>query len=367
MKVRTEKPFAPRWASPPSHTIRTALHERGISVETFVARLGMDKARAASILDSTQPLTLESARALSQVLGGSVAFWMTRDGEYWDDLARLEADQWAQELPISQMASFGWLTQPRDWRERIAVALRFFQVPDLDTWKKTHLTLLEHARFRRSARTASNPGAVAAWLQRAAIEASTGSYGRWDPLAFRNCLPEIRPLTRQKDPRKFIPALQALCAESGVALVVLRPPQGCPVSGAARLLTDQLALIALTARHLADDHFWFTLLHEVAHLLLHDPSAVFVDELAPGDVGSAIDEEREANDFAGEFLLPSEIRSSLSRRPDMRAVAAVARRAGVSPGIVVGQLQNAGVLSFTSSLNHLKRRYRWQGTTLEMA
>jgi hypothetical protein len=50
----------------------------------------------------------------------------------------------------------------------------------------------------------------------------------------------------------------------------------------------------------------------------------------------------------------------------MREIIKLAHQVGVAPGIIVGQLQFQGRLSFGSGMNHLKRRYRWAGTSLEM-
>ncbi|MFX9089566.1 ImmA/IrrE family metallo-endopeptidase, partial [Acinetobacter baumannii] len=42
------------------------------------------------------------------------------------------------------------------------------------------------------------------------------------------------------------------------------------------MLTPEKAMVLLSFRHLSDDHFWFTLFHEFAHLLLHN-NQTFID------------------------------------------------------------------------------------------
>jgi plasmid maintenance system antidote protein VapI len=94
--------FAPRWASPPGKTIRDALVERGLSLEVFAESIGVPDPRLQGLLSGSETISIELARRISTSIGGSVEFWMARDGQYRDDLARVEADRWAQSLPISK-------------------------------------------------------------------------------------------------------------------------------------------------------------------------------------------------------------------------------------------------------------------------
>jgi Zn-dependent peptidase ImmA (M78 family) len=111
----------------------------------------------------------------------------------------------------------------------------------------------------------------------------------------------------------------------------------------------------LSFRYLSDDQFWFSFFHEAGHLLLHADRGVFIDGL---EVGSS-DEEREANEFAGKVLVPEDVQHELLQlQLDHRAIIRFASRIGVSPGIVVGQLQHRRRIT-PRQLNALKRRYRW--------
>lgn len=360
--------FAPRWASPPGETIRDALVERGLSLEVFAASIGVPDPRLQGLLSGSETISIELARRISTSIGGSVEFWLTRDGHYRDDLARVEADRWARSLPISQMADFGWIDRPTGWRAQINSCLSFFDVRNVPEWKSTYGAMLDHARFRVSEKTQLNENATGAWLREAEREAARLSCAAWDPVEFERSLPGLRSLTRVSDPKRFVPSLVESCASVGVALVVLRAPAGCPVSGAARYLPSGTPHIALSARYLSDDHFWFTFFHEAGHLLANNVEAVYVDEIDRHPGTPLSDEERGADAYAMDLLLPTSLRDRLPRRtPTAKQLHQLASEAGVSSGIVVGQLQHAGVVGFNSRLNRLKRRYKWAGTTLEKA
>jgi hypothetical protein len=71
------------------------------------------------------------------------------------------------------------------------------------------------------------------------------------------------------------------------------------------------------------------------------------------------EKEKEANAFSETVLVPPERHEELaSLRPRAREVMRFAVSIGVSPGIVVGQMQHRRMIG-PQQLNFLKRRYGW--------
>jgi plasmid maintenance system antidote protein VapI len=344
------------------------MRERDISTSDLARAMAVTSDELDAILAARQPISIAVARRLSTAIGGTVGFWIARDGQYREDLARVVADEWAETLPIKDMASYGWIDRPTDWSGRIDIALSFFDVPDVDTWSEQYLQPLRTARLRVSARRPPKYGSMAAWLRQAEKQALALECKSWNPSRFAQVLSEARALTRLKNPATFGPKLQQVCATAGVAVVMVRPPEGCTVSGAARFLADNRGLIALTARHQTDDHLWFTFFHEAAHLLLDGAGATYVDEMPEATTTEdLVDQERAADDLAARYLLSQEGLVRLETvRLDVRGIMKLANELNVAPGIIVGQLQYRRRLGFGSGLSHLKRRYRWVGATLEM-
>jgi hypothetical protein len=267
------------------------------------------------------------------------------------------------------MAAFGWIgPDSSDWLEQIDACLEFFDVANPDIWNDKHTALTAQALFRTSRSIDRDEYAIAAWLRQCELELSEIPCRDWDVDAFAALLPQLLPLTRVRDPREFLPELQRQCAEVGVAIGVVRAPRGCPVSGAARPLESGRPSIALSGRHLSDDHLWFTFFHEAAHVLLHGSQSVFIDEIEPGPDSPQSAPEIEADNYAGELLVPEAYKGRIAqayRQPFK--LKDIAEEIGVSPGILVGQLQHHGILGYATRLNKLKRRYRWDGSSLEMA
>jgi plasmid maintenance system antidote protein VapI len=356
--MNSEQEFLPDWVSPPGETIVDILKERELSELEFARRMYRPIGEVKELISGRVAITLGVARQLEEVLGASVEFWMARDYQYRADSQRIKAQQeeWVSKLPIADMFKFGWLPPKEEVADRVAACLDFFNVASISAWQAKYGTPAQGVAFRTSRTFSPQQGAVAAWLRRGEIEADEIDCNTWNAEGFRNCLSEVRTLSREKDPARFLPVLQGLGAQNGVAIAIVRGPTGCRASGAAWFSSPTKAVLLLSFRHLMDDHFWFTFFHEAGHLLLHGADNRFVDGVDESQSAA----EYEANQFAADLLIPAEYRPELARLPlEPRSIIGFARRIGISPGIVVGQLQNSGRLRH-SQMNGLKRRFTWE-------
>src|SRR5262245_2729736 len=124
--------FCPDWASAPGDTIADILRERDLSDVEFAQRIGHTLKDARELLQGRATITIAIARRLVQVLGASVEFWVSRDFQYRQDIARLQAaheKQWLAELPVGDMIKFGWLTPVPHPSDEVTACLHFFNVP----------------------------------------------------------------------------------------------------------------------------------------------------------------------------------------------------------------------------------------------
>lgn len=349
--------FQPNWASSPGDTILDILRERNLTEEEFASRIDYKIEDVKDLIQGRIAITLGTARQLEQVLGASVEFWMTRDYQYRQDIERFNVteEQWVNEFPIEDMIRYEWLNSFSNLREKIIAFYKFFDVSSVREWNQLYSGVVQKIAFKKSQAHESRPASVAAWLRKGEIEAKKIQCQPWDPEGFKNSLNEIRILTHHKDPNKFIPELQRICAENGVAVVIVRTPRGCPTSGATKFISKGKALLLLSFRYLTDGHFWFAFFHEAAHLLLHSESLFLETENMPSTV-----EEEEANEFAENILIPVAYKSEFLRlRTNTNDVIRFAVKIGVAPGIVVGQLHHKKIIPF-KYLTRLQRRYKWE-------
>lgn len=348
------------WFSRPGDSVLSAMRRRGVSAEALSGRLtgGMNQLR--DLLSGCGVIDDNTADALSGLLGGSTAFWKTRQAKYQEALAHAvnqlseeDADAWLDRIPApGSRGRITVKTRPVELERRLA----YFGVSTLKSWDARYGPHQRQARFRRSLAFTQHDGATSMWLREGELDANLRQTAAWSSDALRARLNQILALSRISKPSRFMPKLVKLLAEAGVALVVVRAPKGCRASGASRLIASDKAMILMSFRHRADDHFWFTLFHEVGHLLLHEASS-FVD--ADGLDGDEVC-EREANDFAASVIVPQNREAELlGLSPDYDSIRRFAVSLGVAPGLILGQLQHRGIVA-PGALGRLRRNWSWE-------
>ena len=363
--------FRPDWVSAPGDTIVDILRQRHLSVGEFAGMMGLSADDTDYLLSGRSSITMMDARKLFEVVGASVEFWMHRDFLYRQDIERVfgTETEWIAELPLGDMIKFGWLRSVPHPTEELKACLDFFDVSGVLEWHQKYEPLQTMTAFRTSRSFDNRPASVAAWLRQGELEAEGIECDRWNPESFLESLEYLRPLTQQKNPKRFIPELQEKCAANGVAVVIVRSPAGCRASGATRFVNPSKAILQLSFRYLTDDQFWFTFFHEAGHLVLHGNQRLFssvLGEARPWILeglsasGASDVEEEEANQFAASTLIPAAFELQLmALGANRRDILRFAHRSGVSPGVVVGQLQHRGRITF-EQMNSLKRRYVWE-------
>ena len=113
-------------------------------------------------------------------------------------------------------------------------------------------------------------------------------------------------------------------------------------------------VVGLTTRGKDADKFWFSLFHELAHIILGHI----------GQSGGTTENDEEAADaWARDTLISRESFDEFQKNGDysVEGVSNFARRIGVAAGIVVGRLQNEGCIKYNSTLNELKEKYEITG------
>lgn len=131
-----------------------------------------------------------------------------------------------------------------------------------------------------------------------------------------------------------------LLLSKGIVLVAEPQIPGMKVDGAAFLL-EGVPVIGLTLRRDTVDSFWFTLLHEVGHVILHYRTGLSVGFFDDSDAASADEIEREADDFASNVLIPEERwkRSPARIAKSPEVIEKFAKDLGINAAIAFGRIQ----------------------------
>lgn len=350
-------PFSPNWATYPGCTIKDILTEKKVSIDEFAKKMNIDLKAIELLLCGKLSIDEDIATKLEISLGSTKEFWLKREEQYKKGVENInEINSWLKLIPSKDMLKFGWIENNNNLYKS---CLEFFDVINLNEFKNKYGSILNTVSFRKSSAFISEDISLISWIRRAEILSENYNCRKWDKELFINVLEsKIKPLTRKKNPKQFLPELIQLCKDCGVAVVIVPTPQKCTASGVTKFINKDKALLVLSFRYLTDDQFWFTFFHEAGHLILHNHKSLRIE--SESNAKSAEDEELEANLFASEMLVHYNLKKELySLKSDKRKILEFAMRAGVSPGIIIGQMQHYRIIS-PSYLNGYKKRYTWE-------
>ena len=150
--------------------------------------------------------------------------------------------------------------------------------------------------------------------------------------------------------------LQNIFAECGIAFQVVKNFRGAPVQGFIKETSEGRLILCLTIRGKRADRFWFTLFHEIAHILNGDFKTRFVDF-------DSIQGESEiiADNFARDTLIDSESYKNFIHSDKFLSwfgIKRFAEKVNVQPFIVLGRLQNDGLLEWSDYADKIEY-YSW--------
>jgi Zn-dependent peptidase ImmA (M78 family) len=242
--------------------------------------------------------------------------------------------------------------------------LHFFGVSSPESWNAVWKA--SSVAYRQTRTSKIREESIAAWVREAELVARDLELEDFNEQLLLNSLEKLKKLTRVGADEIMEP-VQEICAAAGVAVVWIPELRNTGISGCAKWLTDKKALIALTLRYKTDDQLWFTLFHEIGHILLHRSRRSFVVDNAAEDLSDLIVDpemrqfEAEANQFSADSLIPPNILGEFIRRRTFtnESIHDFAEATGVGPGIVVGRLQHDGVLQRHQG-NRLKQKINWE-------
>jgi len=353
----TETRLWPNVAIPPGETLAETIEALGISQAELARRAGRPVQAISEIIQGRKEITAETAIELERVVGIPAHVWVRLEADYRTAKAMLaDRHRLREEVPIArrcpylEMAKLGWLPETEDAVERVSQLLGFFGVASLSNLSAT-------AAWRKSDALTIDECALAAWLRKGELEAQRFELQEFDPDGLAASLSAIRSFTLEP-PTQFEPKLRRLLNSLGVALVFVPHLKKTGAHGATRWI-GRRAVVQLSVRFGWADIFWFTLFHELSHLLLHGRKGVFINFL--NDQRDKY--EREADAYAGDVLIPHALYDKFLgkcghyRFLPQSDVVEFAAEIGVHPGIVVGRLHHDGRLK-PSILNELRQQYR---------
>lgn len=356
-----EEDYMPDKAIPPGTTLLENLNYIGMTQKELAERMGRPLKTINEIIQGKKGITAETSIQLERVLGIPAKIWSNLERNYRETLARIEderriksEEKYIKSYPYLEMVKYGWIASAKSNIDKVKNLLNFFGVDSL-RW----VSNIESIAFRKAASEKFNPYAMAAWLRQGEIIAQGIDTKEFNKKGLISSIKEIKSMTKES-PQKFVPKLTRICAQYGIALVILPHLKNTYVNGATRWLSPTKAIIQLSLRYKYNDVFWFTFFHELGHIILHNKKEYFIDTNDKEFIDN-LEKEKEADAFAAGRLIPNREYNKFIRTKLFTAknVVRFAKKLGIAPAIVVGRLQHDKVIPY-SYLNNLRTKFEFR-------
>lgn len=339
----------------PGEYIKDELDFRNLSQKEFALRMQRPNTKINQLINGNLDINDDTAIRLEKVLGISAKNWLNLQMNYnltkaylSEKASRTAQYHYLKSIEYKQLVDLEILPPAKDKAEKILNLQKHLEVNTLDAVEIVY----EHL-FRSSPRTKFYPLIIAIWLKWGQSFADKIELQRFDCRKLANTIPKLKELSRKPE---ITQELVGVLNKAGVGVIITPLIKNCQVNGAVYKFGSN-PIIQINDRRKWLDTFWFTVFHEIAHILLHfkrKKNPILIDY--DGIVSS---EEVEANNWACNALIPSdEYRKFVAEKKSFfteNAIVDIAAKLGVHPGIVVGRLQFDNYLK-PQFHNHLRSK-----------
>ena len=343
---------------PPGDFVADELDERGWTQATLAEVLGVSLQTVSKLIKAKQTISVDMAKRLSSAFGQSPQYWLALENNYQLRKADFGESHGVEQnsalftrVPVASLRKKGWVREGADADAVRTWLTRLWQTDDVETALEQSVSLPMAAR-RSSAYSQYSSNYAAVWFQVARRVAATYEVPRYDKRALESLVTDMPRLSADAHGvGDFLGRLN----DCGIKAFRLSHVEKTYTDGAA-FWDGANPAIVFTARLDWDDSFWFTMGHEIGHLLLHLTKSddYFIDE----GVDGGGEREQQADEYAAVAFGHQAIYdhfAPLKHRISRGAVEDFARVNGISASVVVGCLHHHTLLSHRN-LNDLRAK-----------
>lgn len=351
----------------PGETIADILEEREISQAELAARTGVSAAYVSNVISGKKSISTKFAMALEYALGVPKSFWLNLQVNYDAELLELNQELTITEEEKHACKALSEVVEHLQKRKIIPVSQRIeetilslrkaLQISNVENLKN----LVPEGAFRMAHNATIDPYVMGAWLRICQIIGEKSDIeSSFDPQNVENLIAAIKKIMRTKcDVPK---ELTKVMRDYGIHFSIVRNFKGAPVHGYISQKVDGTYQMVLTIRGAFADIFWFSLFHELGHIVNGDISrgTRYIDAAENENV----EQEAAADRFAGNALLNETAYKNFVAEGNFtfNAINRFAEMQNVPPYVVIGRLQRKKYIPYTRYSSY-KLRYKWAENT----
>lgn len=349
----------------PGEQLLQELDRRGMRQKELALRTGVTEKHISTIINENKPISISFGRKLDIALGDEIGTWSGVQTAYDNFMADLDE-------------ILGITSEERDAFKRMSEVVSYFikhhlMYDNCETAEKimqlrqvlcvNKLTVIPEITYNAAYRAQINkdtrvdPYVLFAWQRMCELQTEDMQIDvPFDADRLAACIPDIKQQMFEPDPMKMVAALKNLFAQCGIAFDVVHHFRRAPVQGFIKQTKPNKVILCVTIRGKGADRFWFSLFHEIGHLLNGDLTTRFVDfESVKAEI------EDKADSYARNTLLdPSLYRAFIAEGnyTALKEIKKFARTVGVPHWVVVGRLHKDEYLDW-SLLAHETPNFEW--------
>lgn len=335
----------------PGYFIQRQIDVRGWTQKDLADVLGVSIKEVNYLLQNKQSITFETAQLLENAFGISAQTWLNHELRYRE--SKQKSGKKARQvkikspiyefMPINEMVKKGWLPKTKKAEELELQVMSFWGTNSVDFSFMQDTSNLRVACKKSDAMQNFSLYALRCWKQKASLIARGMQVGTYNHSKLETLFNSISQYTVDEENgiERFLKELN-IC---GVKFVVLSHLQHTYLDGAT-FMDNENPVVVYTGRYKRLDNFWFTIAHEIAHVLLHLKGDIcFVDD----ESHSNEDVEKEANILAQEKLKHDEIVAFFKNHKGYLTSKKLAYASSVlkiNSSIIAGSLAHDGIVSY---------------------
>ena len=277
-------------------------------------------------------------------MGTTAEFWINLETNYRLNLAKKKPKESEIErrsrlytlAPISELIKRQWIKSTESLDELEQSVCQFLGI------KSPQETPQISVNFHHSQILEPEYNAKIGWCKRVEQVVSKQTLGEFKLDKLRGAIPDLLRYAQQEEDVAHIPQM---LNDLGVHFAIVPHLNKTYLDGAAFYLRER-PVVALTLRHNRIDCFWFSLLHELGHIVAGH-RGIYLDNLDKLEENS---EEKEADQLARSLLIEEEALKLFINQTkpkfSKKAIINFAQSQDRHPGIILGRLQHEGLVPY---------------------
>lgn len=349
----------------PGETIADVLIEREITQVELAIRTGVSPAYVSNVIAGKKDISTNFALALEYALNVPKSFWLNLQANYDAEMLELNAEQTISDKELvvrDELADVVKYLRKKGMipigEKKAASVLSLRKALGMSDLSKLGEMVPAGAFRLASSKNANvNSYVLGAWVRLCQIEGNGRRIeNHYDASKVEDLIYEIKTLMLNVN-ADIQTELQRIMKNYGIDFSIVKHFRGAPVQGYLAQKNDGTFQMVLTIRGSFADIFWFSLFHEIGHLVNGDigKNIKFLDD------GRDEEKEEKADIFARNKLIDPEAYEAFVEGKDFSidSITKFAKSQNIMPYIVIGRLQKEKKL-FYNQYSSYKLRYGWE-------